>query len=147
MTKLNLTTAIASIALATATFAAPLTAQAKDARNARVTTTASPVKTVRVQTTVSPVYSLNRGYTTTYSTIGFNPVYGHRVSSLDLQIAGLVRQLTKLKHTGRRSIGFKKRVRTLELRIADLRRQRLRSVKARNNAHKNINVRRVHFSF
>ena len=135
MKKVNLTTAIASIALAAATFAAPLTAQAKDFRNVRLATVSHPVKTVHIHKTVSPVYSFNRGY---------NTGYGHNVSSLDLQIAVLTRQLTGLRRTGRRSIGYNKRVSNLELRISDLRRQRSRFLNVRSNT-RNIRSNRRGF--
>jgi len=138
MKKLNLTTAIASIALAAATFAAPLTAQANDFRKTRVVKVSHPVKTVLVKKKVVPVFSNNRSFTTSYNSFGYNTGY---VSSLDLQIAGLVRQLTTLKHTGRRSIGFNRRVSALELRIADMRRQRSRFVNVRNTGRNIGNVR------
>jgi len=135
MKKLNLTTAIASIALA---FAAPLAAQAKDFRSTVVITKSSPLKTAFVKKTIAPVHSLNRGFTTSISTIGYNKGY---VSSLDFQIAGLVRELTTLKHTGRRAFGYNKRVSNLELRISDLRRQRSRSLNVRSNGRSIGNVR------
>ena len=133
MKNLKLKTALAAVTLAAASLATPFAAQANDFRNVRVTTTSHPVKTVVVQKRVSPVSSFNRGFSTSFSSFGFNQGFGHSVSSLDLQIAGLVRQLNTLQRTSRRSFGYNQRVSSLQLRIADLRRQRSRSLNFRNN--------------
>jgi len=144
MKNFKFKTVLAAVTLAAATFAAPFSAQANDFRNVRVATTSHPVKTVLVQNRISPISSLNRGFTTSFSTLGFNQGFGNSVSSLDLQIAGLVRQLNRLKYTGRRSFGYNRQVRNLELRIADLRRQRIRSLNVRRNG---LNVRNIRRSF